>query len=188
MTIPAGRLRFGPGNGQVLLRTHRAGLAARVGHDLTIEIAAWSVEVDSAGPSQEPARVVATMDLRSFVVRGGTGGAVPLTDRDRAEIEKNARRILGVDRHPVAAFESDRIERRAGGGTVTGNLTLHGRSGPAAVEVEELGTDRVRASARVTQTAFGITPYSAFLGALKLRDEVEVECEVDLAAAKTETA
>jgi hypothetical protein len=35
----------------------------------------------------------------------------------------------------------------------------------------------------VTQSAFGIKPYSGFLGALKLRDEVAVEFEVDLAKA-----
>jgi hypothetical protein len=33
----------------------------------------------------------------------------------------------------------------------------------------------------VPQSAFGIKPYSGFFGALKLRDEVTVEFEVDLA-------
>ena len=33
------------------------------------------------------------------------------------------------------------------------------------------------------QTAFGIKPYSGFFGALKLKDEVVVEFEVDLAKA-----
>jgi hypothetical protein len=33
----------------------------------------------------------------------------------------------------------------------------------------------------VRQTDFGITPYSGLLGALKLRDEVTAEFEVELA-------
>jgi hypothetical protein len=32
----------------------------------------------------------------------------------------------------------------------------------------------------VRQTDFGITPYSGFLGALKLRDEVSVEFDIQL--------
>ena len=40
--------------------------------------------------------------------------------------------------------------------------------------------DRYRATTVVTQSAYGIKPYSAFLGALKVRDDVEVEIEVDL--------
>ncbi|MEU8262674.1 YceI family protein [Micromonospora sp. NPDC048999] len=40
--------------------------------------------------------------------------------------------------------------------------------------------DRYRATAVVAQSAYGIKPYSAFLGALKVRDDVEVEIEVDL--------
>jgi hypothetical protein len=36
----------------------------------------------------------------------------------------------------------------------------------------------------VVQSAFGIKPYTGFFGALKLRDEVGVEFEVDLSKAK----
>ena len=38
------------------------------------------------------------------------------------------------------------------------------------------------------QSAFGIKPYSGFFGALKLRDEVTVEFEVDLAKAQSTDA
>jgi hypothetical protein len=36
----------------------------------------------------------------------------------------------------------------------------------------------------VVQSAFGIKPYTGFFGALKLRDEVGVEFEVDLSKAE----
>jgi hypothetical protein len=37
----------------------------------------------------------------------------------------------------------------------------------------------------VPQSAFGIKPYSGFFGALKLRDEVTVEFDVDLSKAQS---
>ncbi len=40
---------------------------------------------------------------------------------------------------------------------------------------------RYRGTAPIVQSAFGIKPYSGFFGALKLRDEVAAEFEVDLA-------
>ena len=46
----------------------------------------------------------------------------------------------------------------------------------------ELEGDRVRGGATVTQSRWGIKPYSAFFGALRLADDVEVEFDVRLPA------
>jgi polyisoprenoid-binding protein YceI len=172
-------LRLGPENGTLLLRTRRTGFASRVGHDLILELTGWSAEVEVPDLT-EPAggRVEATMDLSTLEVREGSGGAVPLTDRDRREIEGNARRILEVDRFPSATFEAGRITATTAEAAVTGILALHGTRRPVTLHVRQVSPDRLRAEATVAQTAFGITPYSAFLGALKLQDEVAVECQV----------
>ncbi|PWU59531.1 YceI family protein [Micromonospora globispora] len=180
MAIRTGRLRFGPDNGRMLLRTGRKGVGSTVGHDLTIEVTDWSVELNV--PETEPADATATarVELGSLAVREGTGGAVPLTDKDRSEIENNARRTLDVDRHPTATFESTRVVTGDESATISGTLTLHGVAAPIDVQVRELTPDRYRATTVVTQSAYGIKPYSAFLGALKVRDDVEVEIEVRL--------
>lgn len=87
------------------------------------------------------------------------------------------RRILGDG---TASFRSDRIVRFAGGGAVEGTLTLNGKSQPARLHLTEPQLGLYRGSATVSQSAFGIKPYSGFFGALKLRDEVAVEVEADL--------
>ncbi len=175
------RLRFGPQNGTLALRTHRAGFASRIGHDLTIEVTAWSADVDvpdAADPGS--GGVEATMDLSSLVVREGTGGAGPLTDRDRREIEGNSRRVLDVDHHRTASFGADQVTLTATGATISGTLVLRGTSAPVVLQVRELAANSWSATGTVAQSAFGIKPYSAFLGALKLRDEVEVEVECEI--------
>ena len=182
MEIRTGRLRLGPDNGHLLLRTGRTGVGSGAGHDLTIEALDWSVEISVPETGPTDATAAARIELGPLSVRAGTGGAGPLADRERAEIEKNARRTLGVDRHPTATFQSTRVVADDDRTTVSGDLTLHGVTAPVEVDVCEVAPDRYRATTAVSQSAHGIKPYSAFLGALKVRDDVEVEIEVDLGA------
>ncbi|MFE9693279.1 YceI family protein [Micromonospora sp. NPDC005806] len=180
MAISTGRFRFGPDNGRMLLRTGRKGVGSTVGHDLTIEVTDWTAEINVPETGPADATATARVELGSLTVREGTGGARPLTDKDQGEIENNARRTLDVDRHPKATFESTRIVAGENSAIISGTLMLHGVSAPIDVEVREMAPDRYCATTVVTQSAYGIKPYSAFLGALKVRDDVELEIEVRL--------
>jgi hypothetical protein len=176
-----GNFRLGPGAGRVLIKTGRAGLAARAGHDLTIEITRWSAKV-SVPPEEDggltAATVSAGLDLGSLEVREGTGGAKPLSDRDRRDIKKQMSGILGDG---TASFTSSRIiTSGASGGAIEGSLTLSGKTQPVRLQVTTPGPGRYRGTGTVVQSAFGIKPYVGFFGALKLRDEVGVEFEVNL--------
>lgn len=181
----AGTYQSGPGPGRVFIKTGRAGLAARAGHDLTIEVTQWSARVTVPAEEQgglAAATVSAELDLGSLAVREGTGGARPLTGRDRQDIEAAARKILSGA--ATAAFTSSRVIPSSGGGAVEGTLTLNGRSRPVRLQVVAPGSGKYRGSVTVRQTDFGITPYSGFFGTLKLRDEVAAEFEVDLAGTR----
>ena len=57
---------------------------------------------------------------------------------------------------------------------------MHGQSRPLRLEVSQTGEGQYRATATVVQSQFGIKPYSGMFGALKLRDDVEVEITVTL--------
>jgi len=185
VTATTGNFRLGPDTGRILIKTSRAGLAARAGHDLTIEVTRWSAQVEvPAGEDggQAAATVSAELDLGSLEVREGTGGAMPLTDRDRREIKKQMSGILGGG---AASFASSRIiPVGSSGGAIEGTVTLNGKSQPARLQVTDSGSGRYRGSATLTQTGFGIKPYTGFFGALKLRDEVVVEVEGDLSQAE----
>jgi polyisoprenoid-binding protein YceI len=185
VTAPSGNFRLGPEAGRVVIKTTRAGLAARAGHDLTIEVTRWSAQAqlpagDDGGPAA--ATVSADLDLGSLEVREGTGGALPLTDRDRREIKKQMGQILGS---ATATFVSTQvIPSGAGssfsGGAVEGTVTLNGKTQPARLQVTAPGDGQYRGTATLTQTGFGIKPYSGFFGTLKLKDEVTLEFQVTL--------
>jgi polyisoprenoid-binding protein YceI len=178
VAVSAGSYQLGPGSGRVAIRTGRAGIAARAGHDLLIEVTRWSAGVEVPADDPAAATITAELDLGSLAVREGTGGARPLTAVDRTDIEKTMRKILGA---ATATFTSSRVIPSSGGGAVEGTLTLNGRTRPARLQVQEPVPGRYRGTATVTQTAFGITPYTGIFGALRLRDDIAVEFEVDLA-------
>jgi polyisoprenoid-binding protein YceI len=181
-----GTFELGPGDGRVLVKTGREGLAARAGHDLTIEITRWSAQLtvpDAEGGGIAAATLTAEVDLGSLTVREGTGGAKPLTDRDRRDIEGQARKILGDGAQ--ASFTSAKIIPSSSGGSaangaIEGTLTLHGTSRPLRLQVISPAPGQFRGSATVRQTDFGLTPYSGFFGTLKLKNEVAVEFEVTI--------
>jgi polyisoprenoid-binding protein YceI len=156
-------------------------VAGSLGHDLTIEVASWSAEVE-VGDDPAAAQVSAQVDLGSLTVLEGHGGAMPLRAGDRAEIEVNAGKSLDVGRFPEGVFRSVTITGPPSQMVVMGTLTLHGRSAPQQLELEETATDRYRGHGTVVQSQFGIKPYSAMFGALKVRDDVAFEVEVTLDA------
>jgi polyisoprenoid-binding protein YceI len=176
-----GNFRLGPDTGRVVIKTTRAGLAARAGHDLTLEVTRWSAQVQvpsEDGGGVTAATVSAELDLGSLEVREGKGGAKPLTDGDRRDIKKTMSGILGGG---TASFASTRVIRSgASGGAIEGTATFNGKSQPVRLQLTSPGEGRYRGGGTLNQTAFGIKPYTGFFGALKLKDEVVVEFEVDL--------
>jgi hypothetical protein len=177
-----GTYELGPDAGRVLVKTGREGLAARAGHDLTLEITQWSARVavpDTGGGGVAAATVTAELDLGSLAVREGTGGAKPLSDKDRRDILGQVRKILG--NAATASFTSARVTTPApDNGTVEGTLTLHGTARPLTLQVTSPAPGEFRGTATLRQTDFGITPYSGFFGTLKLKDEIAIEFEVKI--------
>jgi YceI-like domain len=194
MAASTGTYHLGPDAGRVVIKTTRAGLAARVGHDLSIDVTRWSADItvpggtalaETAADALSAATVTAELDLGSLVVREGTGGARPLSDSDRRDIESTMRKILsgGGGGSVTAAFRSTRVIPSSAGGAIEGTLTLNGRSQPVRLQLTSPAPGRYRGTVTIVQSAFGIKPYTGFFGALKLRDEVVADFEVDLTRA-----
>jgi polyisoprenoid-binding protein YceI len=175
----AGAYRLGPESGRLLVNTTRTGLGAKAGHDLTIEVTRWHghATVDTAVPANSS--VTIQVDVDSFQVRQGTGGVKPLTGTDRAEIHKTLKQVLHTAQHPTITFRSSRVDGSAASFACDGELTIMGVTHPVALQ-GRVTDGRVVGGASVVQSRWGIRPYSAFFGALRLRDEVKVDFDVAL--------
>src|SRR5262245_54400939 len=179
MVVPDGGYSLGPQAGRLLVKTARTGLGARAGHDLTIEVTRWhgNAVINAAEPADSSVTVEAEVD--SFEVREGSGGVKPLTDGDRTEIKRTLQKILHSGSHGAITFVSTRVSGTPESFRLDGDLTIAGETHPVTVQ-GQLANGRARGSATVTQSRWGIRPYSAFFGALKLRDDVDVEFDVAL--------
>jgi len=165
---------LGPDDGTLLVRTGRGGAVAKAGHDLLIHVTAWSATLDLDAPS-----VVLDADSTSLRVREGTGGMQALDDGDLANIETTINDEVLLRRD--IGFRSTSVSGEGDALRVAGDLTVFGATRPIAFELAVDG-GRVRGMAVVRQTDFGMKPYSALFGALKVADEVRVEVDATLPA------
>ena len=76
-------------------------------------------------------------------------------------------------------FRSTRVAAGPDGSTlrVEGDLTIVGETRPIAFDLAIGDAGALTATAVVTQSAWGMKPYSALFGALKVKDDVEVVLE-----------
>jgi hypothetical protein len=178
MSIQPGSFRLGPGDGALVIRTGRTGAAAKAGHNLVIDVGAWEGTLD-VGDDPGQMAIGLDADPTSLRVLEGTGGMQSLGEDDKADIQKTIDDEV-LQRKPIA-FRSTRVEPAGEDGlSVQGELTLAGQTRPIAFELTIADGATLRARAVVKQSDWGMKPYSALFGALKVADEVEIEIDAAL--------
>ena len=173
MPIQAGTHTFGPENGALWVRTGRTGGAAQAGHDLLIHVTAWQATLE-VGEDPAQTSIVLDADATSLRVREGIGGMQALGDDDKASIQETI--DDEVLKRMDIEFRSTAVQIPADGSriSVQGELTLVGNVRPIEFDLMVGDDGNLSGSTVVKQTNWGITPYSALFGALKVADEVEV--------------
>jgi polyisoprenoid-binding protein YceI len=182
--LPAedGAHRLGPSDGTLSLRTGRGGAAAKAGHDLLIRVTRWEA-VLAIGDDADGSSLALDVDGGSLRVVEGSGGMKALTDSDKADIATTIDdEILKRER---ITFRSTQV-RPSDDGTglsVEGDLTLLGQTHPLAFDVALSEDGTITAGTVITQSRWGITPYSTLFGTLKVNDDVAVEMTARLPSA-----
>ena len=183
MTVKSGTHSIGPENGRLTISTYKAGMGAKVGHDLVLEARRWSGTVEANPDDPSSCSVQVAVDTRSFEVVQASGGVKPLSDKDSADIRKNMDdKVLQTSKFPEITFRSTHVTPNA----ITGDLTIMGKTNPVTLDLttQNSGPETtLTGRATVTQTQFGIKPFSAMMGALKVKDDVDMQVELSLPSA-----
>jgi polyisoprenoid-binding protein YceI len=167
---------LGPETATLTVRTGKKGAASKAGHNLRMQVGAWSARL-ALGEDGTGSELTLTADSRSFTVLEGTGGVKPLADDDKANIRQTI--DDEVLKGGTIAFHSTTVTASPDASrlSVQGELDLLGTPRPLRFDLT-LGEDgRLSGTAVVKQTDWGMKPYSALFGALKVADEVEVTVE-----------
>ncbi len=152
----------------------KEGLLSKVAHDLKIRAMDLSIAVEGEG-------ITARFGAASLRVLAAMRGGVEteaLTARDKREIEQNLRdKVLDVGRYPEIRFRSTALEQEAGLARVKGNLFLHGVERALSFTARAEGAVWI-AELELFQPDFGIKPFSALLGTMKIKPMVRVRLRV----------
>ena len=171
--------RFDQGSAECLVFTSKEGLLSPIAHDLKIRASRFSIDADEDAPSVRMEIEAGSLEVVS-AMRGGREHPA-LSDQDKREIEENIRdEVLHAKRHAVIRFESTKASRRGDGFDIEGDLTLHGVTRRVRTEARAEG-DLLVAELRIHQPDFGIKPYKAALGTLRVSAEVKVRVSLPLA-------
>lgn len=168
--------RYDASNAQCLVFTYKEGLMSAVAHDLKLRVTRWSLEVDA-----DQGTAVGDFDPTSLrlvnAMKDGRDNPSAF-GLDAATIEKNiAKDVLHTRRHRSVRFEADTVRAAGDGYEVSGRLSLHGHSRDIKAVVA-LRQGRLETTVRLYQPDFGIKPYSAMFGALKIKPHVDVKISV----------
>ena len=175
MSIQAGTYTFGPESGTLSVRTSRIGAAAKAGHDLLIHVTVWQATLE-VGEDPLQIGIVFDADPTSLHVQEGTGGIKALGKDDKSSIRETIDDDV-LRRKPIE-FRSTAVRPSDGGRVaVEGELTLAGKTAPIAFDVTIGDDGSVQGSAVVKQSNWGIKPYSALFGALKVADDVTISID-----------
>jgi polyisoprenoid-binding protein YceI len=170
--------RYTQNEAEALVFTFKDGLLSKVAHDLKVRITRFSLDFDPAA-----SRLSAEFDASSLTVvnavQDGAENPKALSDADKEKIGSQIQKeVLETDAHPKVTFNSTQVTRRPDGGySIRGDLTLHGTTRPISAETRVEGGRQV-AELALNQPDFGVVPYKAMLGTLKVKPEVRVRVSI----------
>jgi len=169
--------RLAPEQSKFTVQAFAEGLFSAFGHDPVIQIRSFSGEVHFVPGTFENASLKITVDPNSLAVSD------EVKEKDRLEIEQTMRNeVLETSRYHEIVFASSNISvnRLAQGRCqvrVIGDLTLHGvtRNSIWISAEAKINEDTLQASGNFSlkQSDFGIKPYSAAGGTIKLKNELK---------------
>jgi polyisoprenoid-binding protein YceI len=184
------RYRLVPDRSTFTVQAFAEGLLSAFGHDPVIAIREFTGEAQFVPGSFEGALVKLTINARSLALSG------EVKEKDRLEIEQAMReQVLEVEKYPEIVFSSNNIStsRLAEGryrARIIGDLTLHGVTQKnlwisAEVTVQE-DSLRARGDFSLKQKDFGIKPFSAVGGTIKLKNELKFAFDIEGSKRKDE--
>ena len=146
--------------------TYKTGLLSPVAHDLQLSLERWELHREGTG-------LVFRARLESLRVDGPIvrGKLEPrgISDRDRAKIKGHiSDTVLCTTEHPVAIFKGQQV-----GSMLRGPLRLRGQAHEISFALRE-EEGRIHGEVEIQPSRWGIAPFKALGGAIKLKDHVRI--------------
>ncbi|MBM2854805.1 MAG: YceI-like domain protein [Steroidobacteraceae bacterium] len=179
----------------VEIRAFRDGPMAQLGHNHLIISDALTGSIDLRDPVRDT-RFTLELPLASLVVddpalrsAAGTEFAkeVPQADREGTRHNMLGPSVLDAARQPVLRLTAESMDGGPAEFLARVRVGLRGEERiidvPLSVQISD-GTIGVHASFKLRHADLGLTPFAVALGALRVRDEIEIDCRIDAERAR----
>jgi polyisoprenoid-binding protein YceI len=176
----------------VLVWRDPSAVANGLAHDHVVRATEWAgtftfLPGDASACAMDVDVVTGALLNDEPALRAAVGLDSVMSERDRQSVRDS---MLGPEQldaaaHPTLSFTSTACRGDVDGAgqlQVDGTLTVHGVDKPVTWTVDS-GVDAddrlvARGALTIAQSDFGITPYSAFFGAVRVADEVDLAFEL----------
>jgi len=170
--------RFDQSSATCHIFTYKEGMLSYLAHDLRINVTAFSIALGGKDHF-----IDAHFDARSLRVdcamENGRERPDLLSSRDRNDIDNNIiRDVLHTEQHPEILLQSSSVKKEGENYLVRADLTLAGRKQEISFGVRKEDSKKYAADVRLHLQDFGIKPFSALLGAIKIKPGILVRIEI----------
>jgi hypothetical protein len=168
----------------IRVHTFKEGLLSRLAHDLLLNLGRFEIEaqgdkVHAVGESQSLEVLGVARDGELIPESLGTG-------EKEAILQNLAEQVLRSEQFPRVRFTAT-VTRGARALSMKGSLELCGTSQPLQVDMTRSG-DRLIGTFELVPSRFGIKPFRALAGALKVQDRVRITVDARAPADGTPAA
>jgi len=169
-------MRFDARDAECVVFVEREGVLRRIGHDVKLTVRSFWIDMEAE--RVEASFDASSLEVSAAMVEGREEGSL-LSDRDKAEIADHVKTdVLNARKHSAITFVSQSITQDSEDTcTIAGTLMLCGAKRAVTLNAKRTGKTWV-AECALHQPDFGIRPFSAMLGALKVKPTVRVRVSV----------
>ncbi|MBM3464466.1 MAG: YceI family protein [Armatimonadetes bacterium] len=169
--------KFDNGSAEVFVFTYKEGLLSAVAHDLKIRVNDFEITVDEENNDLTARFNPASLQVVNAMKEGRDTPGTP-GDNDKKTIQDTIQNdVLHTKKFGEITFELEAHRAAGDGYQIKGDLNLHGQKKSVMVDVRQENGHFV-AETTLHQPDFGIKPYSAMMGTLKIKPDVKIQVRV----------
>jgi polyisoprenoid-binding protein YceI len=183
MSLKTGSYCLDTNSGDLHVYTFKEGLLSKLAHDLLIEATDFKVnlEVPEAGFASGSLELEIQANSLKVICALKDGERTDgLKEKDVADIERDMGvKVLHPDKYPTANFRSKSIQEKEGGYNINGDLSLHGVTKSIDFDIDTSG-ENLKGTITLLQKNYGIKPFKAMMGTLKIKNEINIRFDLSL--------
>ena len=169
-----------PSSGNLFIYTFKEGMFSTMSHDLLINVTDFKISLDVPDGDMTSSSFNLEVNSNSLKVicamKKGKRHFGALKNKDKAEIKELMEKdVLHTSIYSTINFCSTAIQQKEGHYLIKGDLSLHGIKRSIVFKANSSDNGKnFKGAVLLAQTHYGIKPFKALMGALKIQNKIKI--------------